>query len=48
MTSYARPGKLFTANQNLMVAEVGHLNQAALKRITNAVVALLKASVPSA
>ena len=32
VTSYARPGKLFTANQNLMVAEVGRLKKEAIAR----------------
>jgi hypothetical protein len=48
VTSYARPGKLFTANQTLIVAEVGHLTADALKRIVEAVVAVARSSVPSA
>lgn len=40
--SYARPGKLFTANQGLIVRQVGSLNDEALKRIVEAVVGLLK------
>jgi mRNA interferase MazF len=48
VTSYARPGKLFTANQMLIVAEVGHLNAATLKRIVEAVAAVVRSSVPSA
>ena len=39
--SYARPAKLFTANQELMVAEVGMLARAALKQVIDAVVELL-------
>jgi mRNA interferase MazF len=40
-TSYARPAKLFTANQELMVAEVGILAGAALKQVIDAVVEVL-------
>jgi mRNA interferase MazF len=45
ITSYARPAKLFTANQNLMVAEVGKLNDAAFKQIIEAVVELFQSSI---
>ena len=41
--SYARPGKLFTASGDLIVAEVGALTPDALKRIVDAIVALLRA-----
>jgi mRNA interferase MazF len=41
--SYARPGKLFTANRNLVVAQVGTLKPEALREILNAVVDLLRA-----
>ena len=37
--SYARPGKLFTASGDLIVAEVGALTPDALKRIVDAIVA---------
>lgn len=40
--SYARPGKLFTADQGLIVRQVGTLNDEALKRIVEAVVGSLK------
>ena len=40
-TSYARPGKLFTANHELMVAEVGLLTAEALRRVIDAVVEVL-------
>lgn len=43
LTSYARPGKLFTASSELMTAEVGALKPEALTQIVNAVVALLRA-----
>ena len=41
VTSYARPGKLFTAHQTLLAAEVGALSQSSLKRITDAIVQLI-------
>ena len=44
--SYARPGKLFTANQNLLVAQVGCLTDDALRRILTAVTNLLTAGQP--
>ena len=40
--SYARPGKLFTANLDLIEREVGRLTDEAFIRITDAVVAMLK------
>lgn len=43
VTSYARPGKLFTANRDLIVAEVATLKLQSLKRLVNAVVNLLRA-----
>ena len=46
MTSYARPGKLFTANEGLMTAQVGELTPEAFGRVLDAVVALLSASAP--
>ena len=42
VTSYVRPGKLFTASTELMTAEVGALSAEALTRIVDAVVALLR------
>ena len=44
--SYARPGKLFTANQALMVADVGRLTDEAFRRVANAVIDLLRANLP--
>ncbi|MDQ4076442.1 MAG: type II toxin-antitoxin system PemK/MazF family toxin [Chloroflexota bacterium] len=44
VTSYARPGKLFTANSSLMVSEVGRLKSQSFARILDAVVNLLEAS----
>jgi mRNA interferase MazF len=40
VTSYARPGKLFTASHDLIVAQVGSLKDESFKRIVDAVVAL--------
>ena len=43
LTSYARPGKLFTAWDDLIVAQVGMLTEKALVSIVDAVVILLRA-----
>ena len=40
--SYARPGKLFTANTSLIVDDVGMLQDAARNRLIDAVVAILR------
>jgi mRNA interferase MazF len=40
-TSYARPAKLFTANHELMVAEVGVLTVGTLRQVINAVIQTL-------
>ncbi len=45
--SYARPGKLFTASQGLMVAQVGELKEEPFNRITAAVVGLLQPNHPT-
>lgn len=45
ITSYARPGKLFTANRNLMVTQVGSLKKESFKKIVEAVVDILRASL---
>jgi hypothetical protein len=45
MVSYARPGKLFTASQTLMVRKIGTLKADALKQIVDAVIALLRRGV---
>jgi mRNA interferase MazF len=44
LQSYARPGKLFTAHQQLILAEAGQLTAASLARVLDAVVALLRSS----
>ena len=43
VTSYARPGKLFTANRDLIVSEVATLKSPSLKQVVEAVVDLLRA-----
>jgi len=45
ITSYARPGKLFTASHSLMVAQVGTLKPAPFKQVIEAVVKVLQASL---
>ena len=47
VTSYARPGKLFTANRDLMVDQVGTLKEEAFKQIIEAVVAVLRSDLTS-
>lgn len=43
-TSFARPGKLFTASSRLMIAEVGVLRRPVLKQIIQAVIDVLSAT----
>ncbi len=43
--SYVRPGKLFTANLDLMMRQVGVLKPKALKQIIDAVVDLLRSGL---
>ncbi len=45
VTSYARPGKLFTANQALMTAQVGSLNDETVKNIVDAIISILCAGL---
>jgi len=42
VTSYARPGKLFTANISLIASEIGTLAPTAFERVLNAVFDLLR------
>lgn len=42
VTSYARPGKLFTANISLIASEIGTLTPAAFDRVLDAIICLLK------
>lgn len=44
-TSYARPGKLFTANAAIMTRYVGDLKKAKLEETVNAVISVLKKSI---
>ncbi len=46
LTSYARPGKIFTANESLMVTQVGKLKDDAFRKIANAVIHLLQSHIP--
>lgn len=48
-TSFARPGKLFTANENLMTRNVGRLSQEAFGRIADRIIEAIenaKSEVP--
>lgn len=47
ITSYARPGKLFTASQGLIVSLVGSLKPEPLERVIGVVVRLLQDGKPS-
>ena len=47
VTSYAGPGKLFTASSNLMTRQVGLLTPEARTRIVDAVMSLMRAESPS-
>jgi mRNA interferase MazF len=44
LTSYARPGKLFTASKALIAQQVGTLKPRTLEQVRQAVVALLAGS----
>ena len=41
VTSYARPGKLFTANRTLMTTQVGNLKGEVLNNVVDEVVSIL-------
>jgi PemK-like, MazF-like toxin of type II toxin-antitoxin system len=45
LTSYARPGKLFTANRDLIFGSVGQLKPEIHRRIVDAVITLLNAGL---
>ena len=47
VTSYARPGKLFTVNSSLMVTQVGSLKDEAVKSIVEAVINILRVGLKS-
>ena len=44
-TSYARPGKLFTAHEGLIFSEIGSLREESHERIIDAVVHLLRSRI---
>ena len=48
ITSYARPGKLFTASQDLIVSEAGVLNAVAFQGIIESVIQILQNSLSAA
>lgn len=45
-TSYARPGKLFTANESLIAQEVGLLKPGTQQKIVEGAVELLRSGLP--
>lgn len=45
VTSYARPGKLFTANESLIADTVGTLQKATINELLGAVIALFQENV---
>jgi mRNA interferase MazF len=45
-TSYARPGKLFTAHQRLVISSAGVVKKDAFDRVLDAVIALLHNKPP--
>jgi mRNA interferase MazF len=47
ITSYARPGKIFTANDRLIVRQVAKLQQAKFKELIEAVVKILSSGLSS-
>jgi len=47
VNSYARPGKLFTANQSLVVSRVGLLNNTRLREIFDKVIDIFQKNLPN-
>lgn len=45
VTSYARPGKLFTANRDLIIDQVGMLSSEAFSGVIEAVIQIFRASI---
>ena len=45
VTSFARPGKIFTANESLVSSTVGNLKQEALARVADAIIELLRSGI---
>ena len=46
LTSYARPGKIFTANESLMVTQVGKLKDDSFREVAESVIQLLQSHLP--
>ncbi len=46
LTSYARPGKIFTANESLMVTQIGKFKDDSFRKVANAVIQLLQSHLP--
>ena len=46
LTSYARPGKIFTANQSLIHTQVGILKADSFRKVMAAVIQLLQSNIP--
>ena len=47
LTSYARPGKIFTANESLIITQVGKLKDDSFRKVANAVIQLLRSHIPA-
>ena len=45
VTSFARPGKIFTANESLVSSTVGNLKPEALTRVADAIIELLRPKI---
>ena len=45
ITSYARPGKLFTASSDLMLSDVGMLKRDVTRQIINAIIEMLQSAI---
>lgn len=45
LVSFARPGKLFTANENLIAVHIGELKKDTFERIVMAVIGLLRSGI---
>ena len=46
LTSFARPGKTFTANESLMITQAGKLKDDTFRKVGNAVIHLLQSHLP--
>lgn len=46
LTSYARPGKLFTASRDLIVSQIAKLRTEPFRQVIDSVVTLLRSSIP--